>query len=94
LSLVTLNAKLFYLVLAYLMMETISKSELKAHALKVFRDIEKSGRSIIVTDRGTPTFEIRKLRRQKQSPRQLLKGTVIKFDKATEPVSVDDWENA
>jgi len=43
-------------------MESISKSELKAHALEVFREIEKSGQSRIITDRGRPTLEIRKLR--------------------------------
>lgn len=75
-------------------METISKSELKAHALKVFRKIEKSGQSVIVTDRGKPTLEIRKLRQQKQTPLESLKDTVIKFDQPTKPVAVDDWEHA
>lgn len=75
-------------------MESISKSEMKAHALKVFREIEKSGQSRIITDRGRPTLEIRKLRQQKQSPQELLKGTVVKYEDATMPVAVDDWENA
>ena len=75
-------------------MEQISKTELKAHALKVFRDIEKTGKPRIVTDRGRPTLEIRKLRQHPMQPLEVLKGTVVKFEEATEPVAKDDWENA
>lgn len=74
-------------------MEQISKSEFKAHALEVLRDIEQSGQPRIITDRGKPTLEIRKLRRQKISPLELLKGTVVKYEAATAPVADDDWEN-
>ena len=75
-------------------MEQISKTEFKAHALEVLRDIENSGRSRVITDRGKPTLEIRKLRQEKKSPLELLKGTVTKFEAATAPVAGDDWENA
>ena len=74
-------------------MEPISKTDFKAHALEVLRDIEQSGKSRIITDRGKPTLEIRKLRQQPASPMEVLKGTVIKFDDATEPVADDEWEN-
>ena len=75
-------------------MELISKSEFKAHALEVLRDIEQSGEPRIITDRGRPALEIRKLRRRKLSPLELLKGTVVKYEAATAPVTDDDWENA
>ena len=75
-------------------METISKTEFKAHALEVLRDIEKSGQPRIITDRGRPTLEIRKLRQHKIPALELLKGTVVKYKSATEPVSDDDWESA
>ena len=75
-------------------MQQISKTELKAHALEVFRDIEKSGKSRVITDRGRPTLEIRKLRQQQMEPLEVLKGTVVKFEAATAPVAEDDWENA
>ena len=55
-------------------MESISKSEFRAHALEVLRGIEQTGRSRVITDRGRPTLEIRKLRQQE--PLELLKGTV------------------
>ena len=75
-------------------MEIISKTDFKAQALKVFRDIEKTGKSRIITDRGKPTLEIRKLRESNKSPLEVLKGTVVKFTNPTNPVSDDDWENA
>jgi len=75
-------------------MQQISKTELKAHALEVFREIEKSGKSRVITDRGRPTLEIRKLRQQQMEPLEVLKGTVVKFEAATAPVAEDDWENA
>lgn len=37
-------------------MREISKTEFKAHALEIFRDIEQSGQSRIITDRGRPTL--------------------------------------
>ena len=75
-------------------MESISKTEFKAHALEVLRDIEQSGQPRIITDRGKPTLEIRKLRQQAVSPLEVLKGTVIKYEDATAPVADHDWENA
>jgi antitoxin (DNA-binding transcriptional repressor) of toxin-antitoxin stability system len=75
-------------------MNLISKTEFKAHALKVLRDIEQNGKPRIITDHGKPTLEIRKLRQQEATPLEVLKGTVVKYDAATEPVADDDWENA
>ena len=75
-------------------MEQISKTDFKAHALEVLRDIEKSGKSIIITNHGRPTLEIRKLRQQVLDPLTLLKGTVLKYEKPTKPVSEEDWDNA
>lgn len=75
-------------------MEPISKSEFKAKALEVLRAIENSGEARVITDHGKPTLEIRKLRRQELPPLVVLKGTVLKFEKPTEPVASEDWENA
>ncbi|RKZ48970.1 MAG: type II toxin-antitoxin system Phd/YefM family antitoxin [Gammaproteobacteria bacterium] len=77
-----------------LMMEPISKTEFKAHALEILRNIEQSGQPRTITDHGKPTLEIKKLRQQKESPLVVLKGTVIKYEAATVPITDDDWENA
>jgi antitoxin (DNA-binding transcriptional repressor) of toxin-antitoxin stability system len=73
------------------MMEPISKSEFKSHALEVLWEIERSGESRIITDRGRPTLEIRKLRQQRALALGNLKGTVVKYDAATESVAEDEW---
>jgi antitoxin (DNA-binding transcriptional repressor) of toxin-antitoxin stability system len=75
-------------------MEPISKTEFKAHALEVLREIEQTGQPRIVTDRGRPIREIRKLRQQKVDPFERLKSTVVKYKAATTPVADDDWESA
>ncbi|MFV1983352.1 MAG: type II toxin-antitoxin system Phd/YefM family antitoxin [Thiohalomonadales bacterium] len=75
-------------------MEKISKTDFKAHALEILRDIEKSGKSRIITDHGRPALEIRKLRQQVKDPLELLKGTVVKYEGATIPIADVDWENA
>jgi len=75
-------------------MEKISKTDFKAHALGILRDIEKSGKSRVITDHGRPVLEIRKLRQQVKKPLELLKGTVVKYDGATAPIVDVDWENA
>lgn len=75
-------------------MDQISKSDFKAHALEVLRDIEQTGQPRIITDRGRPTLEIRKLRVSAAEPLEVLKGSVIKYEEATAPAADDDWENA
>lgn len=75
-------------------MEPISKSEFKARALEVLRNVERSGEARVITDHGKPTLEIRKLRRSDVPPLDLLKGTVLKFEGALEPVASEDWDNA
>ena len=40
-------------------MQEISKTEFKARALEVLREIEQTGVSRIITDRGRPTLEVK-----------------------------------
>ena len=58
------------------------------------RDIEITGESRIITDRGKPTLEIRKLRTSQRNSLDILKGTVLIYDRPTDPVGGDEWENA
>ena len=75
-------------------MKLISKTEFKARTLAVLRAIEKSGQAIIITDRGKPTLEIRKIRKKSTSPLALLRGSVIQYEAVTDSVADNDWENA
>ena len=72
----------------------LSKTEFKAHALEVLRNIENTGTPLIITDHGNPTLEIRKLRNTNNSPLETLKGSVTFYAEPTSPVADEDWENA
>lgn len=70
----------------------VSKSEFKAKALELFRQIESSGQSLIVTDHGKPALEVRPFRSIRHSPLDVLRGSVMRYDAPTDPVGAEDWE--
>lgn len=72
--------------------EPVSKSQFKAKALELFRRVEASGETIIVTDKGLPAIEVRRYRAPSRSPLERLRGSVVEFEDPTKPVSEDDWE--
>jgi antitoxin (DNA-binding transcriptional repressor) of toxin-antitoxin stability system len=72
--------------------EHVTKSQFKAKALEYFRKIETSGDSLVITDRGQPTVEIRRYRNDQRSPLERLRGSVLEFRNPTDPVAEDDWE--
>lgn len=72
----------------------VSKSDFKAKALEYFRLIEASGESVVVTDHGKPALEVRPYRKEDRHPLDILRGTVLRYEKPTEPVAESDWELA
>ncbi|NTZ84130.1 type II toxin-antitoxin system Phd/YefM family antitoxin [Burkholderia metallica] len=70
----------------------VSKSEFKARALEYFRLVEASGESLIVTDHGKPTLEIRPYRAPEAQPLDILRGSVSRYDNPIDPIAEDDWE--
>jgi prevent-host-death family protein len=72
----------------------VSKSEFKAKALEYFRQVEASGESLVVTNHGAPVLEVRPYRGIKRNPIDVLRGSVIRYDKPTQPIAADDWEAA
>lgn len=70
----------------------VSKSEFKAKALELFRQVEASGESLIVTDHGKPTLEVRRYRGLKRNPLDVLRGSAMRYDNPTDPIAIDDWE--
>jgi len=77
------------------MSRQVSKSEFKAKALEYFRQVEASGVSLVVTDHGKPVLEVRPYRGgTERSAMDILRGSVIQYDKPTDPVGDDDWAEA
>ena len=72
----------------------ISKSKFKARALEYFREVERTGRPLIVTDHGRPVLKIVPYREDPAAVLGELKDTVVRYEAPTEPVGVEDWESA
>jgi len=73
-------------------MVPVSKSKFKSRALQYFREIERTGRPIIITDRGRP---VAKIVPYSENPEQLLndlRHTVVQYSDPLKPVGVEDWE--
>lgn len=75
--------------------QLVSKTEFKARALELFRQVEATGESIVVTDHGKPALEIRPYRAAvKRDPLDVLRGSVLRYDDPLSPVDDDAWEAA
>jgi antitoxin (DNA-binding transcriptional repressor) of toxin-antitoxin stability system len=72
----------------------VSKSQFKARALEYFRQVESTGESVIITDHGVPTLEIKPFSRSSTDPFDTLKDTVLRYDTPTDPVGEQDWDAA
>lgn len=70
----------------------VSKSQFKAKALEYFRHVEASGDSVVVTDHGQPKLEVRPYQSRTRDPLDVLRGSVLRFDRPTAPIGEDDWE--
>ena len=80
------------MTMAMMMPTQISKSQFKAKALELFRQIESSGESVIVTDNGRPSIEVRPFRTALPTVFEQLRGTVLFYHDPTLPVGEDDWD--
>ncbi len=70
----------------------VSKSEFKSKALEFFRQVEASGESVIVTDHGKPSLEVRPYRSLERKPLDILRASVVRYIDPTAPIAQDDWE--
>jgi hypothetical protein len=62
------------------MIQKISKSQFKARALELFREIEATGQPLIITDNGEPRLEIRSYRPFRGDPLEKLRGSVLFYE--------------
>jgi len=74
--------------------QQVSKSHFKAHALELFRQVEASGETLVVTDHGRPTLEVRPYRpaQPDADPLEELRGSVLRFHDPFAPVGENDWD--
>jgi prevent-host-death family protein len=76
------------------MPNSVSKSRFKAHALELFRQVERTGQPLIITDRGRPVLKLTPYREDAKDPLKALRETVVRYESPTKPVGESDWESA
>ena len=70
----------------------VSKSRFKARALEYFRQVERTGRELVITDRGTPVLKLVPYREDPDQALRALRDTVVRYDAPTKPVAEEDWD--
>lgn len=71
----------------------ISKSRFKANALALFREVERTGQPIIITDHGNPVLTVAPYKADPQSALMTLRETVSRYASPLKPVAEEDWES-
>jgi len=74
------------------MEQMISKSKFKPRALHYFREIEKTGKELVISDHGKPVLKIVPYVEDPGEALKVLRDTVLKYEKPTEQVGLEDWE--
>jgi antitoxin (DNA-binding transcriptional repressor) of toxin-antitoxin stability system len=72
------------------MEKRVSKAAFKARACELFRQVEMLGESVVVTDRGHPTVEIRPYRSKRRDPLEILRASILHFDATDVPQRLPD----
>jgi len=75
------------------MEKQVSKSKFKPRALAYFREVERTTKTLIITDRGKPVLKIIPYSEEPLEALKVLKASVAKYEDPTEPVGLDDWES-
>ena len=76
------------------MKQSISKSEFKARALHYFRQVQKTGKSLVITERGRPVLKVVPYSEDPARVMRELRHSVLKYESPSEPVALEDWESS
>ena len=71
----------------------VAKSKFKPHALQYFREVERTGKALVITDRGKPVVKIVPYSEKPSETLRMLRNSVVKYENPTEPVGLNDWES-
>ena len=72
--------------------EMVSKSRFTAHAGEYFRQVERTGQEVTITDRGRPVLKLIPYCKEPEDVLQSFRGTVKRYDEPMEPVGLEDWD--
>lgn len=71
----------------------VSKSAFKAKALEYFREVESTGKELVITDHGKPVLKVVPYAYDPAEALRALRGSVVRYDDPLEPVGLEDWES-
>ncbi len=71
---------------------SVSKSLFKAKALELFRQVERTGVPIVITDRGAPVLTLVPFRATPNAAITVLRESVVTYNAPMDPVDAEDWE--
>ena len=74
------------------MEQFVSKSAFKVKASEYLREVESTGKELVITDHGKPVFKIVPYAHDPAEALQALRGTVLRYDDPLEPVDLQDGE--
>jgi antitoxin (DNA-binding transcriptional repressor) of toxin-antitoxin stability system len=72
--------------------DIVSKSRFKSRALEYFRQVEKSGKPLIITDRGKPVLKVAPFSEDPEETLKELRNSVVKYKDPMRPVGEADWD--
>ena len=75
-----------------LMDKRVSKSRFKARALEYMRELQESGSTLVITDRGRPVLRILPYTEEQNHAREALRNSVLSYERPTDPVDLDAWK--
>ena len=73
------------------MTKMVSKSQFKPKVLAYLREVEESGEALVITDHGRPVVRVAPYA-PAGATLERMRGCVVRYDRPTEPVAVEDWE--
>ena len=70
----------------------IPKSRFKSRALEYFRQVERTRKPLVITDRGKPVLKVVPFAEDPEELLKELRKSLLKYDNPTRPVGAADWE--
>jgi prevent-host-death family protein len=74
-------------------MQQVNKTNFKVNAFEIMREVQRTKKSVIISERGKPVLEIKPFQEKKKDYFEKLKGSVVDFTDPDKPAFDDDeWD--
>jgi prevent-host-death family protein len=73
--------------------QSVSKSTFKAKALELCRQVESTGRELVITEPGKPVLKMIPYSHDPEEAQGVFRGAVLWYDDPLQPVGLEVWES-